>query len=113
MDLSKVFDTINDELLIANYDVLIITTNNENTENTSLKILLSHLISRWERKKIKTPFSSLTKSYKRNTTRISTRTYYFQHILKRPFFSFLEKQLFVAMPITQLHIHVIKILINS
>ena len=51
MDLSKAFDTINHELLIAELHAYGIN-------KESLKILLSYLSNRWQRTKINTDFSS-------------------------------------------------------
>ena len=51
MDLSKAFDTINHELLIAKLDAY-------GLDRQSLKIILNYLQDRWQRIKINTNFSS-------------------------------------------------------
>ena len=51
MDLSKAFDTINHELMIAKLSAY-------GLDKTSLKIILSYLSNRWQRTKIGTTFSS-------------------------------------------------------
>ena len=53
MDLSKAFDTINHELLIANLHVHGFYTD-------VLKVLLIYLQDRWQRVKINTTFTSWT-----------------------------------------------------
>ena len=51
MDLSKAFDTINHELLIAKLHAYGFSTH-------ALEVLLSYLQNRWQRVKINTTFSS-------------------------------------------------------
>ena len=51
MDLSKAFDTINHELLIAKLNAY-------GFSNSALQILLSYLSDRWQRTKVNTSFSS-------------------------------------------------------
>ena len=51
MDLSKAFDTINHELMIAKLSAY-------GLDKTPLKIILSYLSNRWQRTKISTTFSS-------------------------------------------------------
>ena len=51
MDLSKAFDTINHELMIAKLSAY-------GLDKNSLKIILSYLKDRWQRTKIDTTFSS-------------------------------------------------------
>ena len=51
MDLSKAFDTINHELLIAKLEAY-------GFEQSALAILLSYLRERWHRTKINTTFST-------------------------------------------------------
>ena len=58
MDLSKAFDTINHELLIAKLHVYDFSTD-------ELKVLLSYLQDRWQRVKINTNFSSWTQLLQR------------------------------------------------
>ena len=53
MDLSKAFDTINHELLIAKLHAYGFSTD-------ALEVLLSYLQDRWQRAKINTTFSSWT-----------------------------------------------------
>ena len=53
MDLSKAFDTINHELLIAKLHAYGFSTD-------VLEVLLSYLQDRWQRVKINTTFSSWT-----------------------------------------------------
>ena len=53
MDLSKAFDTINHELLIAKLHAYGFSTD-------ALEVLLSYLQDRWQRVKINTTFSSWT-----------------------------------------------------
>ena len=68
MDLSKAFDTINHELLIAKLHAYGFSVE-------SLEILLSYLQDRWQRVKINTTFSSWTQ-----LIRIRSRSNSFQHI---------------------------------
>ena len=51
MDLSKAFDTINHELMIAKLNAY-------GLDKNSLKTILSYLSERWQRIKINTTFSS-------------------------------------------------------
>ena len=51
MDLSKAFDTINHELMIAKLNAY-------GLDKNSLKTILSYLSGRWQRIKINTTFSS-------------------------------------------------------
>ena len=51
MDLSKAFDTLNHELMIAKLSAY-------GLDKTSLKIILSYFDNRWQRTKIGTTFSS-------------------------------------------------------
>ena len=51
MDLSKAFDTINHELLIAKREAY-------GFANDSLKIILDYLSDRWQRTKVNTSFST-------------------------------------------------------
>ena len=53
MDLSKVFDTINHELLIAKLQAYVFSIK-------ALEVLLSYLQERWQRVKVNTTFSSWT-----------------------------------------------------
>ena len=50
MDLSKAFDTINHELLIAKLDAY-------GFDQSSLEIMLSYLTNRWQRTKISSEYS--------------------------------------------------------
>ena len=56
MDLSKAFDTINHELLIAKLHAYGFSTD-------ALEVLLSYLQDRWQRVKINTTFSSWTQLF--------------------------------------------------
>ena len=58
MDLSKAFDTINHELLIAKLHAYGFSIE-------ALKVLLSYLQERWQRVKINTTFSSWTQLLQR------------------------------------------------
>ena len=53
MDLSKVFDTINHDLLIAKLHVY-------GFSKVSLKLIKSYLTNRWKRTKLNTSFSKWT-----------------------------------------------------
>ena len=70
MDLSKAFDTINHELLIAKLYAYGVSTD-------ALEVLLSYLQNRWQRVKINTTF----RSWISVTSRSSTRNSSWSHIV--------------------------------
>ena len=73
MDLSKAFDTLNHELLIAKLEAY-------GFDKSALAILLSYLSDRWQRTKINTSFSTWSEVF--STSGIYFGTTIIQHIHK-------------------------------
>ena len=74
MDLSKAFDTINHQLLVAKLYYY-------GFEKGALNLILNYLSNRWQRTKINTSFSSWS-DITWSTARISARAFVIQHLHK-------------------------------
>ena len=75
MNLSKAFDTINYDLLLAKLHAYIFT-------NKSLRLIKSYLTNRWKRTKINTSFSSWFKLFLGVPQRSALRPLLFNNLLK-------------------------------
>ena len=76
MDLSKEFETINHDLLVANFHAC-------GFSNDSLKLLYSYLNNRWYRTKINLKFSSWEELGLRSSTRVCPWTSSIYYLFKR------------------------------
>ena len=69
-------------------------------KNTPWKYVWSYSTNRWQKTKIDNSLKYLDRNYKRSTTRISTRTYSFQHLQTN--ISPWKNETYVAIPMIQI-----------
>ena len=92
MDLSKAFDTLNHDLLIANLHAY-------GFSEESLHLIKTYLTNRWQRTKVNTSFSNWTNFYQEYHKGLFLDRYSLIYVLMI-FFMLLNLRTFAIMPMT-------------